>query len=282
MNHAPLAGPLFRCLDKDLSSALEFPEIARAVALQRASPERRCQLFFEMADTDANGVVSLEELVAVVKLIEPQAAVRGSPEYRYTMAIHKALGEGRVSYCALWSVLMRSCPYIGAHSWVQASQVVHAVAGYSSKAPAVAAMTAFMSNERGIDLDSKHEEGDFSTIQLVLLTFLMMVIGLILTFTSVAPLQFSSQHLAAALADQADLKMCTEQLLCVPCVQRGSPLPNVRVRNRLAAWNDHRCRGARLGRAVPVLEGEILTDRKLCAGGCGVSMHLHRPAGGPT
>ena len=61
-----------------------------------------------MADTDANGVVSLEELVAVVKFIEPQAAVRGSPEYRYTMAIHKALGEGRVSYCAVWSVPMRT------------------------------------------------------------------------------------------------------------------------------------------------------------------------------
>ena len=96
LNHAPLARPLFRAMDVDHSGALSFPELLRAVSLQRKSPEQRCRLFFNMVDADNNGHVSFAELVAVIALVEPNAQLEAAPEHRYTKAVYQALGDGSV------------------------------------------------------------------------------------------------------------------------------------------------------------------------------------------
>ena len=166
--------------------------------------------------------------------------------------------------------------------YAQTERFVRVVGGFSSQAAAVTSVTTFMYSERGIDLDAKHTEGDFSNRQLMLLTFLMMAIGLILTFASVAPSQFTAQHLAKVLTDSDDLKLCA----CAPFASGlGIPyctLTRTRVGRRSAAWHADRSGCSAAGVATSVLEGQMVPGWELCVGGAGFSLLLHRFAPGHT
>lgn len=205
----------------------------------------------------------------------------------------------RFGCCCLFLVVCLFC------FWRQAEGFCRAVGAYSANKHFVEAFTNFLTKPHGIDLDKKHRDGDFSQGQMLFLTILMCIIGLMLTFTSVAPSQFSTTHLATALG-RDDFKMCTLLPLSsfalvflflsgcfgffvvfVLCVGVGvssgcdsnqaAKMLTFRVlslacgggvtRHRPVARNDDGCSRHVVGPAAAVQEREVVTRGQLRAGG---------------
>lgn len=76
-----------------------------------------------------------------------------------------------------------------------------ALAGVARYGHGLQAVSNFFAADAGVNLEQQAgRRGDFSTGQLIGLTACCLLIGLMLTFLNVAPVQFTSAHLAAVLS----------------------------------------------------------------------------------
>lgn len=134
-------------------------------------------------------------------LIDDRALDPAQPEYQWVDDLVASCGGGDITKVPKHThALFHQSPNADPQS-NPARQMSTALAGVARYGHGLQAVSNFFAADAGVNLEQQAgRRGDFSTGQLIGLTACCLLIGLMLTFLNVAPVQFTSAHLAAVLS----------------------------------------------------------------------------------